>query len=79
MEQDTESYLNKGCEEDIPSDSTAVLGQEVRSLLVASLAQTRIVLLKGIVHPKVKYSDITFVHKTSLEVQSTPCSLLPNI
>ncbi|KAM3602843.1 uncharacterized protein V6R79_011792 [Siganus canaliculatus] len=27
-DQDTESYLNKGCEEDIPSDSTAVLGQE---------------------------------------------------
>ncbi|XP_047429283.1 synaptotagmin-14b isoform X2 [Mugil cephalus] len=27
-EQDTESYLNKGCEEDIPSDSTAVLGPE---------------------------------------------------
>lgn len=29
-DQDTESYLNKGCEEDIPSDSTAVLGPEVR-------------------------------------------------
>ncbi len=29
VEQDTESYLNKGCEEDIPSDSTAVLGPEV--------------------------------------------------
>ncbi|KAI3364171.1 hypothetical protein L3Q82_010991, partial [Scortum barcoo] len=28
VDQDTESYLNKGCEEDIPSDSTAVLGQE---------------------------------------------------
>lgn len=28
-DQDTESYLNKGCEEDIPSDSTAVLGPEV--------------------------------------------------
>ncbi|XP_017267553.1 synaptotagmin-14b isoform X2 [Kryptolebias marmoratus] len=28
VEQDTESYLNKGCEEDIPSDSTAVLGPE---------------------------------------------------
>ncbi|XP_075893939.1 synaptotagmin-14b isoform X2 [Nelusetta ayraudi] len=27
-EQDTESYLNKGCEEDIPSDSTAVVGPE---------------------------------------------------
>ncbi|XP_034435368.1 synaptotagmin-14b isoform X2 [Hippoglossus hippoglossus] len=27
-DQDTESYLNKGCEEDIPSDSTAVLGPE---------------------------------------------------
>ncbi|XP_072302439.1 synaptotagmin-14b isoform X1 [Eucyclogobius newberryi] len=27
-EPDTESYLNKGCDEDIPSDSTAVLGQE---------------------------------------------------
>lgn len=31
VEQDTESYLNKGCEEDIPSDSTAVLGPEVCS------------------------------------------------
>ena len=31
VDQDTESYLNKGCEEDIPSDSTAVLGQEVRT------------------------------------------------
>lgn len=30
VEQDTESYLNKGCEEDIPSDSTAVVGPEVR-------------------------------------------------
>lgn len=30
VDQDTESYLNKGCEEDIPSDSTAVLGPEVR-------------------------------------------------
>lgn len=30
-DEDTESYLNKGCEEDIPSDSTAVLGPEVRS------------------------------------------------
>ncbi|XP_030261513.1 synaptotagmin-14b isoform X4 [Sparus aurata] len=28
VDQETESYLNKGCEEDIPSDSTAVLGQE---------------------------------------------------
>ncbi|XP_056283636.1 synaptotagmin-14b isoform X4 [Pseudoliparis swirei] len=28
VDQDTESYLNKGCEEDIPSDSTAVLGPE---------------------------------------------------
>ncbi|XP_015224366.1 PREDICTED: synaptotagmin-14-like isoform X2 [Cyprinodon variegatus] len=28
MDQDTESYLNKGCEEDIPSDSTAVLSPE---------------------------------------------------
>ncbi|KAM9778741.1 synaptotagmin-14-like isoform 2-T2 [Syngnathus typhle] len=28
VEQDTESYLNKGCEEDIPSDSTAVVGPE---------------------------------------------------
>ncbi|XP_013875432.1 synaptotagmin-14 [Austrofundulus limnaeus] len=28
LDQDTESYLNKGCEEDIPSDSTAVLGPE---------------------------------------------------
>lgn len=28
-DQDTESYINKGCEEDIPSDSTAVLGPEV--------------------------------------------------
>ncbi|PWA27553.1 hypothetical protein CCH79_00000503 [Gambusia affinis] len=28
VEQDTESYLNKGCEEDIPSDSTAVLSPE---------------------------------------------------
>ncbi|XP_024912603.1 synaptotagmin-14b isoform X3 [Cynoglossus semilaevis] len=27
-DEDTESYLNKGCEEDIPSDSTAVLGPE---------------------------------------------------
>ncbi|XP_033991460.1 synaptotagmin-14b isoform X3 [Trematomus bernacchii] len=27
-DQDTESYLNKNCEEDIPSDSTAVLGPE---------------------------------------------------
>ncbi|XP_028253336.1 synaptotagmin-14-like [Parambassis ranga] len=27
-DQDTESYLNKGCEEDIPSDSTAVVGPE---------------------------------------------------
>lgn len=32
VDQDTESYLNKGCEEDIPSDSTAVLGPEVGSL-----------------------------------------------
>ncbi|KAF0023753.1 hypothetical protein F2P81_024383 [Scophthalmus maximus] len=29
VDQDTESYLNKACEEDIPSDSTAVLGPEV--------------------------------------------------
>lgn len=29
VDQDTERYLNKGCEEDIPSDSTAVLGPEV--------------------------------------------------
>nr|XP_061843216.1 synaptotagmin-14-like isoform X2 [Nerophis lumbriciformis] len=28
VDQDTESYLNKGCEEDIPSDSTAVVGTE---------------------------------------------------
>ncbi|XP_026174473.1 synaptotagmin-14b isoform X2 [Mastacembelus armatus] len=28
VDQDTESYLNKGCEEDIPSDSTALLGPE---------------------------------------------------
>uniref|UniRef100_A0A3B3CTK3 Synaptotagmin XIVb n=1 Tax=Oryzias melastigma TaxID=30732 RepID=A0A3B3CTK3_ORYME len=28
MDQDAESCLNKGCEEDIPSDSTAVLGPE---------------------------------------------------
>nr|XP_020459551.1 synaptotagmin-14-like isoform X3 [Monopterus albus] len=28
VDQDTESYLNKNCEEDIPSDSTAVLGPE---------------------------------------------------
>nr|XP_015803007.2 synaptotagmin-14b isoform X2 [Nothobranchius furzeri] len=28
VDQDTDSYLNKGCEEDIPSDSTAVLGPE---------------------------------------------------
>uniref|UniRef100_A0A665WP25 Synaptotagmin XIVb n=1 Tax=Echeneis naucrates TaxID=173247 RepID=A0A665WP25_ECHNA len=28
VEQDTESYINKGCEEDIPSDSTAVLGPD---------------------------------------------------
>ncbi|XP_031177498.1 synaptotagmin-14b isoform X3 [Sander lucioperca] len=28
VDQDTESYLNKGCGEDIPSDSTAVLGPE---------------------------------------------------
>ncbi|XP_068432701.1 synaptotagmin-14b isoform X2 [Clinocottus analis] len=28
VDQDTESYHNKGCEEDIPSDSTAVLGPE---------------------------------------------------
>lgn len=34
VEQDTESYLNKGCEEDIPSDSTAVLGPEVRAELL---------------------------------------------
>lgn len=34
VDQDTESYLNKGCEEDIPSDSTAVLGPEVRSELL---------------------------------------------
>lgn len=34
VDQETESYLNKGCEEDIPSDSTAVLGQEVRSELL---------------------------------------------
>uniref|UniRef100_A0A8C5DP66 Synaptotagmin-14-like n=1 Tax=Gouania willdenowi TaxID=441366 RepID=A0A8C5DP66_GOUWI len=27
-DHDTESYLNKGCEEDIPSDSTAVVGPE---------------------------------------------------
>lgn len=31
VDQDTESYLNKGCGEDIPSDSTAVLGPEVRN------------------------------------------------
>ncbi|KAM9798227.1 synaptotagmin-14b [Neosynchiropus ocellatus] len=30
-DQDTESYLNKGCEEDIPSDSTAVVGPEDHS------------------------------------------------
>lgn len=34
VDQDTESYLNKGCEEDIPSDSTAVLGPEVGSDLL---------------------------------------------
>lgn len=34
VDQDTESYLNKGCEEDIPSDSTAVLGPEVRTKLL---------------------------------------------
>ena len=34
VDQDTESYLNKGCEEDIPSDSTAVLGPEVRGKLL---------------------------------------------
>ncbi|XP_056150913.1 synaptotagmin-14-like [Lampris incognitus] len=28
VEQDTESYLNKGYEEDVPSDSTAVVGTE---------------------------------------------------
>ncbi|MEQ2310735.1 hypothetical protein AMECASPLE_012218 [Ameca splendens] len=28
VDQDTESYLHKGCEEDIPSDSTAVLSPE---------------------------------------------------
>uniref|UniRef100_A0A674PL75 Synaptotagmin XIVb n=1 Tax=Takifugu rubripes TaxID=31033 RepID=A0A674PL75_TAKRU len=28
VDQDAESYLNKGCEEDIPSDSTAVVGPE---------------------------------------------------
>ncbi|XP_077443320.1 synaptotagmin-14b isoform X3 [Stigmatopora argus] len=28
VDQDTESYFNKGCEEDIPSDSTAVVGPE---------------------------------------------------
>ncbi|KAM4600979.1 synaptotagmin-14-like [Polymixia lowei] len=28
VDQDTESYLNKGYEEDVPSDSTAVLGPE---------------------------------------------------
>ncbi|XP_061610935.1 synaptotagmin-14b isoform X1 [Phyllopteryx taeniolatus] len=28
VDQDTESYLNKDCEEDIPSDSTAVVGPE---------------------------------------------------
>ena len=31
VDQDTESYLNKGYDEDVPSDSTAVLGPEVRS------------------------------------------------
>ncbi|KAM8847626.1 synaptotagmin-14-like isoform 1-T1 [Synchiropus picturatus] len=30
-DQDTESYLNKACEEDIPSDSTAVVGPEDHS------------------------------------------------
>lgn len=34
---DTESYLNKGCDEDIPSDSTAVLGPEVRGMLCSHL------------------------------------------
>ncbi|XP_068609954.1 synaptotagmin-14-like [Brachionichthys hirsutus] len=29
-DRDSEGYLNKGCEEDVPSDSTAVLGQEDR-------------------------------------------------
>lgn len=49
MEQDTESYLNKGCEEDIPSDSTAVLGQEVRPvlLLMVCLVHTRAVSVKS--------------------------------
>lgn len=52
VDQDTESYLNKGCEEDIPSDSTAVLGQEVRpvSLLMACLVQLcllKIILTSG--------------------------------
>ncbi|XP_034017935.1 synaptotagmin-14b isoform X2 [Thalassophryne amazonica] len=28
VDQDTDSYLNKACEEDIPSDSTAVVGPE---------------------------------------------------
>ncbi|XP_077366053.1 synaptotagmin-14b isoform X2 [Festucalex cinctus] len=32
VDQDTESYLNKGCEEDIPSDSTAVVGPEDNSV-----------------------------------------------
>nr|XP_061806903.1 synaptotagmin-14-like [Nerophis lumbriciformis] len=31
VDQDSESYLNKGCEEDIPSDSTAVVGPEDNS------------------------------------------------
>ncbi|CAG03556.1 unnamed protein product, partial [Tetraodon nigroviridis] len=31
VDQDAESCLTKGCEEDLPSDSTAVMGPEVRS------------------------------------------------
>lgn len=36
VDPDMESYLNKGCEEDIPSDSTAVVGTEVSSLYSSS-------------------------------------------
>lgn len=42
-DQNTECYPNKGCEEDIPSDSTAVLGPEVRSELHYVLSSVSVI------------------------------------
>lgn len=38
---DTESYLNKGYEEDVPSDSTAVLSPEVTRKMMMKMMMTR--------------------------------------